>query len=113
MERFGAKLMLNGRGASPGVSLCPGTPGRTALSAEVVVSLSGIESVPPGVHKTRWSVKKQVSRDAILHEGVVHGQKLVTFVQEQMTPVSVLGNTHSQAPLHFGGIQGMEVIDST
>ena len=105
IERFGVKLRLNGGGASPGISLCPGTPGRTALSAEIVVRLSGIESVPPRVHKTRRSVQEQVSRDAILHECVVDWQKLANFVEEQMTPVSVLGKTHSQAPLHFGGIQ--------
>ena len=37
---------------------------------------------------------------------MVHGQKLAAFVEKQMTPVGVLGNTHSEAPLHFGGIQG-------
>ena len=36
---------------------------------------------------------------------MVNWQKLATFVEEQMTPVSALGNTHAQAPLHFGGIQ--------
>ena len=37
---------------------------------------------------------------------MVHGQKLAAFVEKQMTPVGVLGNTHSEAPLHFGRIQG-------
>ena len=36
---------------------------------------------------------------------MVHRQKLATFVEEQMTPVGVLGNTHAEAPLHFGGIR--------
>ena len=80
IERFVAKLRLNGGGASPGFSLCPDTPGRTALSAEVVVSLSWMESIPPGVQTTLGSGKKQFSKDAILHESVVDGQKLATFV---------------------------------
>ena len=106
IEWLGAKLRLNGGGASPGISLGPGSPGHAALSAEVVIRLSRIESVPPRVHEARRFVQEQVSRDAILHESVVHRQKLAAFVEKQMTPVSVLGNTHSEAPLHFGGIQG-------
>ena len=101
-----AKLRLNCGGASHGISMSPGSPGHAALSAEIVIRLSGIESVPPRVHKTRRFVQKQVSRDAVLDEGVVHRQKLATFVEEQMTPVSFLWNSHAQAPLHFGGIQG-------
>ena len=80
-------------------------PGHTALSAEIIVSLSRIEAIPPGVHKTRRSVEEQVSRNAVLHEGVVNRQKLATFVEKKMTSISVLGNTHAKAPLHFGGIQ--------
>ena len=58
----GGLLRLRGSGPSSGsmdgapvlgISMCPGTPGHTALSAEVVVGLSEIESVPPRVHKTR------------------------------------------------------------
>ena len=102
---LGAKLRLNGGGASPGISLSPGSPGHAALSAEVIVRLSRIESIPPRVHEARGFVHEQIAGDAILHEGVVNRQKLATFVEEQMTAIGVLGNTHSEAPLHFSGIQ--------
>ena len=85
IERFMAKLRLNGGGASPGISMSPGSPGHAALSAEIVIGLSGIVSIPPLVHNTRRFVQKQVSKDAVLHEGVVNWQKLATFVEKQMT----------------------------
>ena len=81
IERFGAKLRLDGGGASSGISLCPGTPGHTALSAEIMVGLSRIEAIPPKVHKTRRSVEEQVARDTIFHEGVVNRQELAAFVE--------------------------------
>ena len=41
-ERLGAKLLLDGGGASSGISLRPGTSGHTALSAEIEIGLSRV-----------------------------------------------------------------------
>ena len=78
--------LLISRGSGPSSGSIAGAP---VLGFPCVIGLSVIESVPPGVHNTTGAVKEQASRDTILHEGVVNGQKLATFVEEQMTPVSV------------------------
>ena len=72
VQRFWAKLRLDGVGASYGISLCPDTPGHTALSAEIMFGLYRIEVIPPRIYKARGSVEEQVARDTIFHECVLY-----------------------------------------